>query len=169
MKATVLSLASLFLAAGCTSAPLEGCRSQADCASAESCVPPGARRACGIGCPQERLCERDDECEAGQVCVEYVASCCLAGEISTRCQPRCDASSCAEGERCDDASGRCEVIPCGTEYACDAHTTCDPSDPDADRHGCARDACTSDADCDGGTCVDRLCYEGPGTCEPTVP
>src|SRR5690606_13748110 len=62
---------------GCTGAdPGGACRGDDDCGDAESCAPPGAPTGCGIPCPIERGCERDDECD-GDVCVEFVASCCF--------------------------------------------------------------------------------------------
>lgn len=146
-----------------------GCRSQSDCTSAEACVPPGAPRACGIPCSAMRTCASSADCASGDVCVEYVAPCCFAGELSSRCQPSCDAGSCPEGERCDAASGLCEVTPCDDGYECAVHTTCAPGAAGADAHGCVRDGCAGDGDCADGACVDGRCYEGPGSCEGPAP
>ncbi len=147
----------------------DGCRSQSECAPAQSCVPPGVPRRCGIPCVEERLCESAADCEAGQVCEEYVGGCCFAGELSSRCVPPCAAGSCAAGERCDASSGLCLLIACDEGFACGPHTSCAPSTAGADVHGCVRDACVGDADCEGGACVEGLCYEGAGTCEPAIP
>lgn len=162
----ILMLAVLALA-GC--AAEGGCRSQSECGSAESCVPPGVPRACGIPCMQERRCESAADCDAGQVCEEYVGGCCFAGELSSRCAPPCTEGSCEAGRRCESASGLCLVIACDDGFACGPHTSCAAGAAGADVHGCVRDACTADGDCEGGACVDGLCYEGPGTCEPPVP
>ncbi len=164
---TCLALSLVLVAAGC--AADGGCRSQSECGSAQACVPPGVPYACGIPCMQERACESAADCEDGQVCAEYVGSCCFAGELSSRCLPPCTDGSCAAGERCDGASGLCVTIACDNGYACAEHTSCAPGAAGADAHGCVRDACSGDGECDGGACVDGLCYEGPGTCEGPVP
>lgn len=118
---------------------------------------------------QERQCESATDCEPGQVCAEYVGSCCFAGELSSHCIPPCTDTSCAAGERCDSASGLCLVIACDDGFTCAEHTTCTPGAAAADAHGCIRDECAGDGECGGGACVDGLCYDGPGTCEGPVP
>jgi hypothetical protein len=167
IPAHLAAVLALFIV-GC--AALDGsCRSQAECGSAESCVAPGARRACGIPCPVERECEDASDCDTGEVCAEFVATCCFAGELSSRCAPACTDGSCAADERCDASSGLCSAIPCDDGHACPEHTSCRPAEAGADVHGCTRDACGGDGDCPGGACVDGLCYAGPGACEGPVP
>jgi len=164
--ACVVASAATVIAAGCSNG---GCRSQSECGSDESCVPPGVRRACGIPCPEQRDCESAEDCAPGQVCGEYVATCCFAGERSSRCQLPCTDASCAEGERCDATSGLCVTVLCDEGLACAPHTHCSPGSAGADEHGCVRDPCAGDGDCGDGGCVDGLCYDGPGSCEPPVP
>jgi hypothetical protein len=61
-------------------------------------------------------------------------------------------------------NGECQPTSCEAGYACPAHTVCDPR-PAADPHGCLRDTCTTDGDCDcGGGCVEGFCYPSLGEC-----
>lgn len=166
----VIGTLGCLLGLGACASDVGGCRSQDECGDTESCVPPGAPRACGIPCQVDRACEADSDCDTGQVCEEYVATCCFAGELSARCVPACaDDAGCLEGERCDTTSGQCGLVPCDDGYACPAHTTCSSGAAGIAGHGCVRDACGGDGDCGDGACVDGRCYEAAGTCEGPVP
>lgn len=156
------------LLAACTgSEPGEGCRDSLECSEVERCALPGTAPVCGIPCPLRRDCESNDDCDGDAVCVELVATCCNAGELSSACRPSCATAGCVADERCRD-DGRCEPTPCNDGFTCGAHTHCDPTSTGADAHGCARDACEDDGDCEGGFCLSGACYETLGTCQNEV-
>jgi hypothetical protein len=140
------------------------CRSDADCMSGfELCLPPGESPGCGVPCSSMRFCETDPDCGDGQICVEVIGPCCRAGDpLSTQCIPPCAPGGCPEGQRCN-AELVCEATPCAEGYSCPTHTTCTGA---GDDHGCARNPCTSDAQCPGGACVSGSCYDSPGSCTP---
>ncbi len=147
----------------CFDAGPSGCRSDADCTSSgESCLAPGASHGCGIPCSPDRQCESAGECAEGQLCVEYVASCCGPDMPSSRCQDPCTETSCPEGERCG-VDGVCEPTPCEEGWECPEHTSCEGA---GDAHGCRRTTCTTDTDCAGGFCVNGACYSSLGACTP---
>ncbi len=152
---------------GCSS--VGGCRGDRDCTSGTVCVPPGVGPGCGIPCMAERSCASSADCSGDEVCIEYVATCCFAGELSSFCGPRCTDTSCAAGERCDATSGLCAPIPCDDGFACEPFTRCEAGALGADSNGCVRDACSGDGDCGGGTCVLGFCYESAGECMGPVP
>ncbi len=141
------------------------CRSDAECGGHMSCVPPGTPHACGIPCMAVRDCESAADCSGGQACAEFAGGCCFRGERGTRCAPRCTDATCPEGERCDGASGSCVIALCDGAYSCPSRTSCRRGDPNADVHGCVRDACAADAECGSGACVSGRCYDGPGACQ----
>ncbi len=147
------------------------CRSSADCGG-PLCLPPGASAGCGPCRMPEHDCTADPDCAPGDVCVSTVLACTCTGEPSTLCGPSCTGggTTCAAGERCD-PSGHCVALSCATGYACGSNTRCDVGAPGADEHGCVRQTCTVDAECDCGACVEGRCYDGPGQCTypPPVP
>ncbi|WP_157069760.1 hypothetical protein [Sandaracinus amylolyticus] len=136
------------------------------------CVPPGTPRACGICRPAEHQCEVDGDCGPGSFCVERAASCLCDGATQRVCEIDCrtaESDPCAAGERCG-SDGRCRVLSCEGEWTCGVNQRCTPgADAPTDAHGCSRVACDTALDCDCGACIDGLCYDGPGTCEPPVP
>ncbi len=147
------------------------CRSTGDCASSESCVPPGVPRACGICAPVPLECDGAADCGEGEVCVRENVPCSCEPVLGALCRPACTTDSCAEGERCG-SDGACEPIACDEGWVCPDNTRCSAETGPAlavDAHGCFRIACASDIDCDCGACIDGLCYDGPGTCQPPVP
>ena len=132
-------------------------------------------------------CMADAECPAeAPLCLGYLENCCGAGDqLSTRCSVACtDNATCGEGWQCR-ADGRgCEPISCADGYMCPAHTSCEAASAfvvegcsapqgcpqGAEAHGCVRDACERDGDCDSdGKCVWELCYDGFGECMGAVP
>jgi hypothetical protein len=136
------------------------------------CVPPGTPRGCGFCRPAEHECEGDGDCGPGSFCVERPASCLCDGATQRVCEIDCrtaESDPCAAGERCA-SDGRCRPLSCEGEWACGVNLRCTPgADAITDAHGCSRLACDTALDCDCGSCIDGLCYDGPGTCEPPVP
>lgn len=150
------------------------CRTTGDCNTThfEMCYAPGASPpGCGICVMAMHTCVTDADCASTDYCESYREPCAVPGlcgngsdVTSTRCVPRCSASSCGAGESCG-TDGRCTPVSCvGGGYTCPAHTTCGDT-AGGDAHGCHRDACTVDADCGcGGACLMGLCYDTLGTC-----
>ena len=147
--------------------------SECDPARFEMCFAPGASTGCGICVMAHRTCLTDADCASTDFCESYVEPCarpfsCGNGSdvTSTRCAPRCSATSCGTDATCE-SDGRCHPVPCfGGAYSCPALTTCVTS-PTSDAHGCSRDSCTTDADCGcGGACLTGFCYDTLGSCMP---
>jgi hypothetical protein len=176
---------------GQASPPGNSCRDEGDCKEQEGCAPPVRPLewgpVCGAGCTQQMDCVDDSSCPAeAPLCLGYVGNCCGPSDpLSTRCSAACtDDLACGEGWRCR-ADGRgCKAISCADGYTCPAFTECEPDSgfvvegcsapfgcPDgAEAHGCVRDACERDGDCEGdGKCVWGMCYEGFGSCMGPVP
>jgi hypothetical protein len=176
---------------GQLSPPGGACRDDGDCSDDKGCAPPVRPLewgpVCGIGCGPQMACTDDASCPAeAPLCLGYLESCCgQSGPLSTRCSAACtDDATCGDGWRCR-ADGRgCEAISCADAWTCPTHTSCEadaafvvqgcsaaygcPEGPEA--HGCVRDACERDGDCDGdGKCVWELCYDGFGSCMGAVP
>lgn len=150
-----------------------GCHVSSDCDPTrfEMCYAPGASTGCGICVTAMRTCATDADCASTDFCQSYVDPCTHVGfcgtgsdPTSTRCVPRCTASTCAAGETCG-TDGRCSPIPCvGGGYACPAHTHCGDT-AGGDAHGCFRDSCAFDADCGcGAACLSGSCYGTLGAC-----
>ena len=109
-------------------------------------------------------CASDDECGAGQVCVEGV--CEIARDGGTiEPGPACDADeSCAPGESCMD--GAC--VP-STATACEADSDCAPDETCMDGMCMGgmptSGTCAQDADCgDGERCLACMCVASEGIC-----
>ncbi|MBX7192156.1 MAG: hypothetical protein K1X94_08870 [Sandaracinaceae bacterium] len=84
-------------------------------------------------------------------CHTYGAHCACP---TTVCELPCVGADCP-GSRCDTDG-----------YTCPHNSTCTPSDPRSDDHGCAPRPCTSTADCECGFCTPLgLCANGAGRCE----
>jgi len=136
-------------------APL--CRSDTDCSgSQQTCLMPRACQPVGVdaGAPTFE-CAKDEEC-AGGVCI---AGNSCSGQYSY-CQPACTADSCPVDSTCG-TDGHCKPNRCEDGYACPENTRCDAS---TGGHGCKRMACTEDAQCDCGPCLDGLCEGAFGRC-----
>lgn len=196
MSSRLLFSCVLLLASACgddgqPSPPKNSCRDDGDCRGDTYCTHPvrplTMDPSCGIGCGQQVACDDDASCPAqAPLCLGYLENCCGPyTPLSTRCEAACtDDATCGEGWRCR-ADGRgCEAIPCDEGWVCPAHTQCEaerafsvdgcsaaygcPEGPEA--HGCLRNDCDRDRDCDGdGKCVFGLCYEGFGACMGLVP
>jgi hypothetical protein len=190
----VACLVSLALACsdnGQVSPPGDACRDSGDCSGDKGCAPPVSPLewgpVCGIGCGPMMQCVDDSSCPAeAPLCLGYLEICCgPVDPLSTRCSAACtDDAACGEGWRCRADQRGCEAVPCTDGYTCPAHTECDEPNafvvegcsapqgcPEgAEAHGCVRDVCERDGDCDsGGKCVWGLCYEGFGECMGPVP
>jgi hypothetical protein len=149
-----------------------GCHTDAECDSTtfQMCYAPGTGPGCPLCVHAMHLCASDADCPPEAYCESYIDPCSHPGfcgngsdVTSTRCSPRCTASSCAAGEQCE-TDGRCTPIPCVGGYVCPAHTVCHDL-AGGDAHGCVRDSCGLDSDCGcGGACLGGSCYDTLGTC-----
>ncbi len=132
-----------------TSVP--ACRVDSDCPT--ECGSCTVGSVCGgVGCATE--CSSDSDCAEGW---------CSTGCCSY-CVSPCPDTPCPEGRRCDTTTGRCGIIPCDDPEAppCGTNTRCTDG-------SCQRLACTTDTDCDCGTCASGYCYDRPGQCCPPLP
>ncbi len=128
------------------------CRNDSECECGNCLVGPICA---GPGCAS--FCASDADCDGG-ICV---GGCC------PYCIPRCPETVCAEGTRCNDTTGHCDLIPCDESgAACPTNTRCTPGSAG---DGCVRLTCTTDADCDCGTCAEGHCWDRPGQCCPPLP
>jgi hypothetical protein len=152
-----------------------GCHTNADCDATrfEMCYAPGASVGCPICVPPMRTCATDADCASTDYCDSYVDPCTprtgfcnpSGDPTSTRCAPRCTATSCGDGFTCG-TDGRCTAISCMSGYTCPAHMHCGDL-AGGDAHGCFRDSCSTDADCGcGAACLMGGCYETLGACMP---
>jgi hypothetical protein len=149
--------------------PAEPCLADAECSNGASCAPPGLPQPCGFCESAQRECDPDAamDCGAGEVCETYTPQCACDSEPGTRCVRDCrgDPTVCGDEQPCG-ADGVCEPPRCTQPFvACPASATCDPDDPGADELGCVRRPCVDDGDCDCGSCLAGLCFDGPGSCE----
>lgn len=119
----------------------------------------------------EQLCATDADCASDppSVCVTTYNPCavCAGGDgHGTQCVPSCATTGCPDGESCA-TDGHCTPIFCNAGYACPLGTTCADDGSGGDAHGCVRTTCTTDAQCPcGAGCVEGLCYDALGSCEP---
>jgi hypothetical protein len=141
------------------------CRDTGDCDTGLSCGGPDDRQPCGIAPRQE--CATDNDCQ-GMRC-HAIADSCSPDGVGSECRLACTGDGeCGAGFHCD--NGACAAIPC-TTGSCGALEVCDlsgitASTPIYDRtDGCRPIACTSDAPCGDGVCVNAVCQSGPGTCK----
>lgn len=142
------------------------CRWAHECASG-TCLAPGPRL-CGDECaPRPHECDRHEDCRPGEVCVHEAVPCACDDAHGTFCRPRCSPGSCPDGHACM-PDGVCAPVHCSAGYACGPNMYCPRPDEDPpgpiDEHGCARTTCATDADCECGACISRVCWEGPGVC-----
>jgi len=116
-----------------------------ECALDTDC--PSAKPRCAVsgGIGKCVACASDNDCATG-VC------------SNSACVPGCSAQMpCASPlTRCG-ATQRCEALTCQNDDTCPMNASCQQGQ-------CARRSCTKDSDCDGGSCVNSVCYETLGTC-----
>jgi hypothetical protein len=151
------------------------CASSEVCAGDAVCLGPDTSDL-GCGVPPMAFCAGDGDCGGGLRCHAVVDACSPDG-FGSDCAAACDAVSnpCAPGLVC--AAGACVVETCVDDPAvCAPWQACDPAvaavrDPVWDQStGCAWVACTGDAVCGGGACVNGRCQSGLGVCgEPPLP
>jgi len=150
--------------------PPEGvpCTADSDCDSAatEYCLPPGESPACPVCSPDERSCLSDADCPDGTHCAEYEPVCPPCDGIApTTCFENCVPGGCPDGETCTPGGG-CTPLRCESgAVECPDNHRCTGGGDD----GCARLACERDSDCDCGSCISGLCYDGPGVCRRPSP
>jgi len=145
----------------CPAVCLAGCHGAQDC-SGEVCLAPGESLCPGVCKVGD--CTTDGDCTSGFVC-EYAPCTCNGGERI--CIPACQRESdCAEGLSC--INQHCQPSSCSSTTQCPKYFKCifppGPAHPQ-----CQRLACVTDADCDGGSCVDNKCFATLGTCTPPPP
>jgi hypothetical protein len=142
------------------------CSSIADCGnlSTMTCRAPGEFLGCGNCIPGTSTCANDSDCvpDAGTTTAKMI--CDVVPRTSCSCEPaprKCvsgcrSAADCAVGEGCN--SLRCErtCVPgdgtCATDFSCNTSGFC------------ARNSCTSDAQCSV-ACVKGYCYDSRGQCD----
>lgn len=131
------------------------CRSNADCASTETCapeVPPPPQ--CGSPCSGcVPRCTSDSECQGG-ICVSSAQF----PQLNT-CAPSCTSAGCPSGYSCE-SDGRCKPEACGAGYSCPTATRCNADAPNADLHGCEPIPCDEPG---GAACV------APAVCTRDAP
>lgn len=116
---------------------------------------------------QGPACRDRQGCSGALGCVgpndSYSGRACGPGQ----CSPNGSDGTCAANEYCPFRCGTCQAMGkrCDSDgVTCPANFDCAPSADDRDENGCARRACTSDADCDCGACVNGRCQDGLGSC-----
>ena len=129
------------------------CRSPDDCDSGATCDAV-AFSGCGACINAERECEGDEQCDAGERCVEFASleTCACSFELASQCRPACTATSCGDGEECDDEV--CRPRSCENGFACDVNLVCAPGRVNSDVHGCAPPNCTEGRACEPGYACD---------------
>ena len=141
---------------------VSACRSDTDCVDGSSCFEPGA---CNAGMEEVTpvACSDTEPCAGALVCETSAAGCGFsAGAV---CVEPCPARPCSEDETCGD-DGVCAPTACADGFTCPAHTHCAEA---GDAHGCARDACAADSDCNAGHCVNGRCFDDLGECDWVAP
>jgi hypothetical protein len=156
----------------------EACVAHAECAPGLVCFPPEAIVCTDCAVPVIE-CSTDAECDTarpGTVCGVYPVPCdCRSHGPAYLCTTPCSQTGCAADESCID--GRtCWPTHCKDGYVCPVNHVCSADVDFLDygywKHGCRRQTCSTDADCDPGTCVEvdalvdgfGLCFETPGAC-----
>lgn len=155
------------------SAPVDSvgraCHSSADCDDQLYCWGPNQIGVCGI--PPRQECASDAAC-GGTACQAVYDTCSRDG-VGSECRTGCSGDDqCGDGFRCELSA--CVAIRCDQGYQCFTHQVCDVSRipsgaPIYDRHhGCFDVECTADDDCGGGFCVNLVCQDALGACQPPV-
>jgi hypothetical protein len=135
------------------------------------CVPSCATAGCptGIACGATGRC-LPKRCDAGYRCPEaYACAPARAGADAHGCAPadcNVDAYDCPDGFRCMPGQ-RCVPLTCGPDYRCSPNLDCKPTSTAP--HGCVRRACTADAECDCGACINGLCQDRLFVCSRGAP
>ena len=164
----ILPFALLAACGGSSGGAGSTCNATADCDTGLDCAGPDDPAVCGIAPRQE--CQSDTDCQVVDTYCHVIADSCSPDGVGSECRPACTGdAACGTGFRCD--ANHCIAIACDAGFACADREACDPSritnaTPIYDRHhGCFAVACTTDAICDAGACVNGTCQDGLGTCE----
>ena len=151
------------------------CRENADCnPSFQLCLEPGGFVGCGICYSDSAIDQHFRRCGRDEDCRDRAESdiCQPLGHASRTCQP-CSGgtvtvclSGCSEDDECNVGqvcvAHRCTGRPCSDAQSCPPQHVCVQSPEGGMR--CARQMCTSDADCSDGSCVRGFCHDNLGRC-----
>lgn len=136
------------------------CTEDAECTGGQRCRAGDEPFGCGGACqvPIE-TCKGDFDCATNEVCNPVECSCTPDAKA---CFPGCKKDTdCGLGEECEQR--RCRSKSCSKKSDCPAQFTCRMNFDDRDQ--CRRTECMTDSACDGGFCIDNVCWGKPGMCE----
>jgi hypothetical protein len=147
------------------------CSSQGDCGMSSGmylmCRAPGESMGCGAcrmgtgDCSTDSDCVGDGGSTAGTlICAPAPRSDCYCNG-ATFCAPGCRTNAhCGPGQACN-PSHSCQNTCVAGDGTCPVNYSCGAGG------FCQQNSCTSDSECSG-FCVNGLCYQTRGTCEPAV-
>ena len=147
------------------------CSSQVDCGISSGmflmCRAPGESMGCGAcrmgtgDCSTDSDCVGDGGSTAGtMICAPAPRSDCYCNG-ATFCAPGCRTNAhCGPGQACN-PSHSCQNTCVAGDGTCPVNYSCGASG------FCEQNSCTSDSECSG-FCVNGLCYQTRGTCEPVA-
>lgn len=166
--------------------PPPECNGDPDCTGGQICLQVVRSGCSGLGnhcappctnatCTTDEICAASGHCEstpctAGFTCgTGTVCGPAKSGADAHGCAPASCASdgyACATGFRCAagataDAHG-CSDISCTEGFVCPANSDCNPTSTGL--HRCDPRACTTDANCDCGACIDNVCQARLNVC-----